>query len=29
MPQDATFVDAKELFAKKIVIINSTFIHVA
>ncbi len=29
MQQDATFVDAKKLFAKKLVIINSTLIHVA
>jgi hypothetical protein len=28
MPQDATFVDVKELSAKKLVMINFTFIHV-
>jgi hypothetical protein len=28
MPQNATFVGAKELFAKKLTIINSTFVHV-
>jgi len=28
MPQDANFVGAKELFAKKSTIINSTFVHV-
>jgi len=28
MPQDATFVDVKELSAEKLVIINSTLIHV-
>jgi hypothetical protein len=28
MAQDATFVCAKELFAKELFIINSTFVHV-
>ncbi len=28
MPQDATFVGAKELFAKKLTIINFAFVHV-
>jgi hypothetical protein len=29
MPQDATFVGVKKLSAEKIIIINSTLIHVA
>ncbi len=29
MSQDATFVCAKELFAKKYIIINYAFVHVA